>query len=89
MTLAMVGKTDDAQFQRVFHIDDAIADVVRRFGQVGQGVAAVADAVFQAQCGEDGVKRVFFGLVEVEFGRAVADGVVGGTGVFDEGPRVG
>lgn len=77
-------QADDVQFQCVFHVDDAVADVVCRFGKIRQGMAPVM-AVFQAQSGKDGVEGLFFGLVKIEFGRGFADGVIRRARVFDEG----
>lgn len=60
-------QADDVQLECVFHVDDAVTDVVCRFGEIRQGMAPVV-AVFEAQSGKYHVEGLFFGLVKIEFG---------------------
>ena len=83
--LLEVGVGDDAQLARVFHIDDAVADVVCRLQQVRKRMPAPATAAGKAHLAKNFGKQRPLCRVKVKLALAHALRLVGRARVFHQG----
>ncbi len=79
-----IGIGDDAQLARVFHVDNAVADVVRRFQKIRKRMPAPARAFRQPHRAEDFGEKIAFRRIEIELALAHALRFVGGARILHQ-----